>query len=332
MKGTLFHDAIDHFWDKLGTEEEVAKTKNKKNGKKYFDAKSFSDYLSGVWISKVIGAEHSGRKINWDYPGQGYSMKPKIHEIAFCLFPYILERGKPLYSEIPFQFILGNRKFNGRIDEIRLKNGKVVVTDFKSGTPFMKEIKRDHDIQMTMYNVGIGSLCYANEEFAKSLGFGDIRKTFFGHPNFVNENVEHEFIMIEAPVRIKQLQQMGKTNLPEFSLKTFRKENHFYEILKMLDGVEASLKNGIVYPQTGHKCDYCVMKEICKKRLESLAFEIPVDKTGQIIMSFASPTYKLPVKKEDVESHQLNLWDRLKSRYFLRKRIKKAQKTLEDSV
>jgi hypothetical protein len=39
-KGTLLHGLIEHFWDKLGTEEEVAK---KRENKKYSNAVEFED-------------------------------------------------------------------------------------------------------------------------------------------------------------------------------------------------------------------------------------------------------------------------------------------------
>ncbi len=333
IKGGLLHSSIEHFWKKLGTEEEARKTRKKKDGKKYWDARSFADYLSGKWISRIIAAEQSEMEIQWAYPNQRYHMGPKIRDIAFYLFPYLFERGKPPYSEIPFRFILGHRRFKGKIDEIRVNDGKIIVTDFKSGSPSMGEIKRDHDSQMTMYNVGLGSLCYADEKFAKSLGLEGIRKTFFGHPKFVNEAVEHEFVMLEAPyVRAKLMeleQKKGrKANLPEVSLKTSRRENHFYEILKMLDGVEASLKSGIIYPQTGHKCDYCSMKTACKTRLEQLTSPIPMERNGQEIMSFAAPLFKRPVEREDIEIGQLNFFEKIADKISIRRRVKKANKSL----
>lgn len=170
VKGFLFHKSIENFWKNLGDNpQEVLKTKNKKDGKKYSNAREFADYLSGKWTSLIIGSEHVNRKIIWDYPEQPYHMKRSILEIGFYLFPYLIERGEPLYSEISFKFILGHRKFKGKIDEIRKKDGKIVVTDFKTGRPWMGDVKLNHDIQMTMYNVGICSLCYGDEKFAESL-------------------------------------------------------------------------------------------------------------------------------------------------------------------
>ncbi len=327
IKGFLLHSSIEHFWDKLGTSEEVSRTRNKKGGKKYWDADSFADYLSGKWTSLVIGSEHSGREIQWAYPAQKYQMKPQIRNIAFYLFPTLVERGKPLYSEISFRFILGHRRFKGKIDEIRVKDGKIVVTDFKSGSPRMGEIKRDHDCQMTMYNAGLCSLCYADEKFAESLGLEKERKSFFGHPNFVNENIEHEFVMIEAPYIRHLLSERGKANLPEISLKTSRRENHFYEILHMLDGIEASLRQGIIYPQTGHKCDYCSMKTACKKRLEELTSTIPLERNGQAVMAFAAPLFRRNIPKEDIEPGQLNFFEKINDKIYIRKRVTKAKKS-----
>lgn len=334
IKGGLLHSSIEHFWEKLGTEEEVQKTRNKKGGKKYWDAVSFADYLSGKWTSRVIGAEQSGMGIQWAYPGQKYHMGPKIRDITFYLFPYLMERGKPLYSEIPFKFILGHRRFKGKLDEIRVKDGKITVTDFKSGGTRMGEIKRNHDLQMTMYNVGLGALCYGNESFAKSLGLEKERKSFLGHPNFVNENIEHEFVMLEAPyvrAKLMEVEQKGKgkkVELPEASLKTSRKENHFYEILKMLDGIEACLKSNIIYPQTGHKCDYCPMKTACKERLEALTSAIPTERNGQEILSFAAPLFKRPVEKTDIELGQLSFLERIVDRIQTGRRVRKARKSM----
>ena len=71
-KGRMFHELVEHFWDRLGTQEEVSRTRKKTGGKRYSNAEEFANYASGKWMSIVIGAEHSSNprsRIDWERDG-----------------------------------------------------------------------------------------------------------------------------------------------------------------------------------------------------------------------------------------------------------------------
>lgn len=60
-KGSLLHELIEHFWERLGTEEEVEKDRknNKKKAaekKRYFDGETFAGFARGKW-SRVCQAD-----------------------------------------------------------------------------------------------------------------------------------------------------------------------------------------------------------------------------------------------------------------------------------
>ena len=60
VKGKLLHDAIYSFWDRLGSKDDVKSDyMKKKTGKKYSNAREFTNYLVGWWWKIVKGAEKS---------------------------------------------------------------------------------------------------------------------------------------------------------------------------------------------------------------------------------------------------------------------------------
>ncbi len=273
-KGILLHDLIQYFWKKLGTEEEVEKTKNKKGGKKYYDSETFSEYAKGKWASELEKFKKLKIKVEWRSEDEGWAIYNSLPKICTPLYETLIKEGRSLASELKFNFILRNIRFFGKIDEVRLRDGKVVVRDYKSGRPYIGEMKLNHDPQLTMYNVGLCSLCYSNREFASSLGIGEDRKRFMGNPIFVNPEFEMEFFMVN-----------------DCSIhKTTRRDEHFFEIIQMINGTQKAVDEGNIYPERGRKCDSCDMRKACESKLESAV--IPLK--GQTSFDFAIPSYVKP--------------------------------------
>lgn len=313
-KGGLLHKVIEEFQLKLGTEEEVARKYRTK--KAYFDSESFSNYVAGKWNQLVIADYKSrekleketdkktikrikGRLIHWRAEEEKWTIRASLKRISEPLFGNLIEEGPPIYSELPFDFTLFGRRFTGKIDEVRMRNKKIIIRDYKSGKPWIGRMKLNYDPQMTVYNAGLCSLCYDNEEFARTLGLGEERKRFMGNPIYVNENFEHEFFMIEAlPIITKE--ESEKKNW-EKNIKliypTTRTDKHFFEVIKMIEGVEKAVEIGNVYPERGRKCDDCDENISCEGVLELADQEIVKDLGGQGFFSFAAPLYMKPVKK-----------------------------------
>jgi len=309
-KGSLLHSVIEHFWEKLGTEEEVAKTKGKKGGKKYSNAEEFAKHVRGKWFQLVIGSEKSNKPIDWEFENQKFVIGNSMTGICVPLFDELVKEGRPLYSEVPFEFVLGNRKFIGKIDEIRIREEKLILRDYKSGSPWIGDMKLNHDPQMTFYNVGICSKAYVDENFAKSIGLLEERASFMGHPIFISDKIHPEFFMVEAPYRRKKAIEEGNKNLPEIIHKTSRRDEHFYELIKMIDGAEKNMRNGIVYPERGRKCDYCSMKKPCEDKLGSSIIgesaEYMLTKNEQMLFRFAAPHFILPANIEGPKQKRFN--------------------------
>ena len=174
-KGSLLHDLIQKFWIRLGTPEQVAKKSSKQ---KYFDAESFAKYAQGRWKRTIISNKHSEHPIDWHYEGEQWVIANTLPKICRPLFNFFIEEGPPIHTELPFDFVIDGKRFLGRIDEVRKKDGKIIVRDYKSGKPWMGEMKLHHDPQPTIYSMGLGAICYYDEKFAAALGIGLERKTF----------------------------------------------------------------------------------------------------------------------------------------------------------
>lgn len=187
--------------------------------------------------------------------------------------------------------------FSGRIDEIRLRDGKVVIRDYKSGNPWIDQMKVKHDPQLTFYNAGLCSILWKDEALAYELGVSSERiRRYMGKPNFIDSDFVEEFFMIEAPVvRERMLAKNPEVNnnlLPEVLHQTSRINGHFFELMRMIKGTEESVRAGIIYAERGRKCDYCNVKEECERKLGDADRDAPVQSDGQELFDFAAATYE----------------------------------------
>lgn len=321
VKGSLLHGLLEHFWNRLGTEEEVAK---KKNNKKYYDAESFAKYAKGKWTSITIGsdkAKNPEKKIAWRFKDEPYVIKSSLQKICMPLFEQVINEGPPLFTELPFDFSLDDMRFKGFIDEVRIRNNHVVIRDYKSGSPYLGNMKVNHDPQLTFYNAGLCAMCFSDINFARKLGLEDVRKQFLGNPMFIYPEIEEEFFMIEALPKIKEAENEKKKgapkkhdfanegdffeavkrrdrlleNIPQVILSTTRKDEHFFEVIKMIKGVEEAVSKGDIYPERGRKCDICDMKYACEKKLDYVTRPNIHDRKGNTVMDFALAPYSAPV-------------------------------------
>jgi hypothetical protein len=289
VKGALLHDLIRNFWDRLGTEKEVAKKSSKK---KYFDEEGFAKYAQGLWKRNIIASEKSQNPIHWSYDNEQWVINSEIADICTSLYPILLKEDKPLFKEIDFDFLIEGKRFRGRIDDIRIRDGKIIIRDYKSGRPWIGDMKLNNDPQLTLYNIGLCSLCFEREDIAKKLGLEKERKRFMGNPIYIFPDFIEEFFMIEAPAfNLKK-----KYNLDVIRTTT-RRDEHFFELLNVIKGIEKAVNEGEIYPERGRKCDYCDLKFACEKRLDRAGIGHLEGKIGQGFFSFAFPSYIR--KKED---------------------------------
>ena len=318
LKGNLLHTLVEEFWQKLGQAHEVSK----KGRKRYSNAEEFSAYAQRMWDYFCIRGENSKKPIFWN-PEIGkkerWIIKKKLEEICYHLFPILVEEGPPLFSEKEFKFGLIGKIFTGFIDEIRIKNGKAMIRDYKSGRPYMGEMKLDFDPQLTIYSVAIGAMAYENEEFAKKLGLEFQRKSFMGNPHYVVPNLQQEFFMLEAPVKIAELKKQGKKLIPKVINVTTRTDNHFFEVIKMIDSVQERIITGNIVAERGRKCDFCDLKQVCKKKIDEVEIGSMKDKKGQFNLEFAVPFFARAEnknikkqKKQEKDPNQLRFYWRYK--------------------
>ncbi len=295
VKGSLLHGLIQNFWKKLGTPEEVASTSKNFKYKKYFNAEGFSKYAQGKWTSIIMADEKSSDKIDWRNKEEKWFIRATLPKICNPLFYFLKEEGPPLFAEKSINVLLNGKRYYGILDEIRKKENKVIVRDYKSGSPWVGEMKLKHDPQLTFYNFLVCSLAKQNKEFAGKLGLEEkITEKFMGDPFYICPDFEMQFSMIEA-LAIDPNSPKIK-NPPKMIISTQRTDENYFELVKMIDGTEESIETGNIYPERGRKCDSCDMSVACDKKLSEVNSGRLADKNGQLSFSFAFPNF---VKKEE---------------------------------
>jgi len=335
-KGSVFHEAFEHFWTKLGSVEDLVDVRKNKRGEinkyfyrgnkiKYHDSESFGCFVMGSWNQVVVrdnilreklesgklhGSEIKSAKsclIDWTTKTEKYEAAYQLRDASTLVFDILNEEGPPIANELKFDFVLRdlyfsdneknkfNMWFSGRLDELRLRDGKVVIRDYKSGKPWIDAQKIKHDPQLTFYNAGLCSVVLKNEKLADELGLTERRKDYFKEGHFIDENFVMEFFMVEAPIASKRIIEknpdVDKKRLPKILHETYRNDAHFFELMRMIKGTESSMVDGNVYPERGRKCDFCNVKEACENKLEDSMRENPVLDNGQGIFDFAAATY-----------------------------------------
>jgi len=336
-KGKTLHDLTEHFWPRLNV--------------KYSDAKEFGDYGYGKFYQLIRAFESSGKKVAWNYKDEMYVMAENVRKVSKSLFEILKAEGPPLVdeqtgkylTEVRFDFRAFDRNFTGKIDEIRIRDGKLIIRDYKSGKPWMGHMKLNHDPQMTIYNVGLCSKCRKDKRFAELVGLSDDRQEFDGNPIYVSDKIQHEFFMLDAPylsdkmaekslksmaqrimedigfyfIEIEEFEKILEKNLgteikskipPKIIYKTTRTNEHFFEIIKMLDGVEGIIKSGMIYAERGRKCDDCNVNLACQEKLKEIGKGFSEDKKGQLMFSYSIPYYMRPIQNEKQKIKQERLF------------------------
>ena len=151
VKGSLLHELIEKFWEKLGVSDEIKRNKKGQiiSKKKYFDTEGFVNYAQGKWTSILMADERAQDKIVWRDKDEKWVIKSGLFKICNPLFPFLKEEGPPLFSEFAIDVYVNGRYYHGRIDEIRKKENKIIIRDWKSGSPWVGAMKLKHDPQLT---------------------------------------------------------------------------------------------------------------------------------------------------------------------------------------
>ncbi len=312
VKGSLLHELVENFHKSLGTREQVESSSKKFKDKKYHDANSFTEHLKGKWFSIMKADELLTEKYNqeknvaekvklyphliiWAYKSEPYAiLNGLLPRLGPPLFETLISRGQPTFSEIPFDFKIDEERFKGRIDEVRLsENGEIQVIDYKSGKPWVGEMKLAHDPQLTLYNAGLCALLKFDPKIRKVLGIECKFEDFMAGQRFISPKIKEGFFMIESlavdPEKVK--------SMPEVIYETTRTDQNFFELLKMAKSVKKRADDGDVYPERGKKCDTCDMKEACDKQIAQVNTGHYFDKHNHGVFDFDSPMY---AKKDNI--------------------------------
>ena len=319
-RGKLVHSLIENFWNKLGERDEIRRNKNGRvtSKKKYSNSDEFVDYAKGQWIYMMKQDEASEREIEWRFDNEmGIIRNDYFPKVCGPLFKALVKEGPPIKSELRFDFMLDGRRFAGYIDEVRLDKEEVIIRDYKTESPWLRQQKIEGNPQMTLYCVGLCALCYGDEEFARKLGLDDEREKFMGNPIYISSRVKPEFFMIDTLTR----NQDEVKTMPSLTYRTQRRDRDFHELLLNIEDVEGQIsvflsrgEKRIPPTERGKKCDYCEMKRACKKRLEEELNDIeneqkPIqDKSGQTYFTYVPPYFRKPKKRRKSQGQGRIRW------------------------
>lgn len=294
VRGSLLHQLVENFWKRLGTEEQVEIDKKRRvkaaEKKKYYDAESFADFATRKWMSITIADKTAKEKIAWSYESEPYIIKNTMKKLCIPLFTHLHVEGPPLFSELGFQFYVGNTKFKGFIDEIRIVDGKIVVRDYKSGRPWLGEMKLKHDPQLTLYATAVCALIKEDRDFARALGLEEKFEEFMQGQTFISPLIEEQFFMMDAlAVDSEKVKSM-----PEVINRTSRRDEHFFELYNMILGVKKTMETGNVFPERGRKCDSCDLMKACDSEHSNAGNGLYLGENRQLSLGFAIPLYARP--------------------------------------
>jgi hypothetical protein len=144
VKGSWLHGLFDNFWRKLGKPEEIKR--NKKGSvtskKKYSNKEEFIKFARGKWRSIMIADEENPDtedKIVWRFKEEPWTIWGSTPRICGPIYDVFIKEGPSVYTELPFDFQIGRHRFKGKIDDVRIVDGEIVVRDYKSGRPWIDE-------------------------------------------------------------------------------------------------------------------------------------------------------------------------------------------------
>lgn len=170
-----------------------------------------------------------------------------------------------------FDFVLGKRSFNGIIDEVRLRDRYIIIRDYKTEKPYLKEgsMKLSGNPQLTLYCAGLEALCLADDEIAEKLGMIEEREIFRKNNFYISPKLKPELFMVSA---LSEKFQESE-NPPKIIHTTERSERDFRELMRFVEDSEREIKyytgkKEIPPTERSRKCDFCDVRISCVKRLE----------------------------------------------------------------
>lgn len=282
LRGSLVHELIEKFWERLGTPDEVkSKYMQTKTGKRYSNADEFIDFGKRQWMYYVMREERAGREIVWKRGDNNEMWNIRnFYMPLVCkkLFPRIIEEGKPVFAEMNFDFILGNRRFTGFIDDLRIQNGDIIVRDYKTEKAYKlkdNSMKLGGNPQLTLYSAAVCALIKKDKLFAEKLGINNIDDFMHG-ARFISQRVKPELYMVDAFFGIEERENLAReisvleSNIPrteealayhsmlidekksrlkrlgeahKIIQSTTRSDKDLYEMLEFLDDIDNDVRN-----------------------------------------------------------------------------------------
>ncbi len=162
-------------------------------------------------------------------------------------------------------------------------------------------MKLNFDPQPTIYNAALNGMMSESDEVARALGFDG--RVINADGSFINHDFVQEYFMLEAENFVRKKESEGKKVVMPYLREARRTDEHFYEVIRMIEGTEKAVATGNIYAERGRKCDDCDMKNACAAKLMK-SWEGPFSVKGQMTFDFAIPRFAKTETKSQKEKTQ----------------------------
>ena len=275
--GLFLHSKLANFYKEDGTP-------------KFKSPEAYESRLMGDWkrypakTGKIRGARIQHET------GELYMLLPKIGGIAYKIYEEYSQQPAPLLVEYPqtdrrrahtaklqIESKVDGKQIvkvlAGRIDEIR---PNLTIRDHKyTRRREFREMKRSYDLQLTHYALYLAGLISNSRELAQ----------FLRVKEFLGVNELPDLISLAQQINLEYHTMRAEYEYDENAKRRLvidvkiipvgkRTEQHFHELLKIMDDLEERISKDAFHPNRGDHCDRCLYKEPCDQ--DSAKVIVPV--------------------------------------------------------
>ncbi len=257
--GGFLHHKQEHFFKedlnfrpRTGIERFYAPSDQPRNK----SPEAFANACGGQWKMLVRHDLEKAHKIVWSHEKEPYEVYlPALKNLAMRMYEKNITEGPPLFAELWFETIPLKHKdhahyFRGGIDDVRKKNGTLLIRDYKTGWDVLPQYELYYDdSQFTLYGLALIHLLATNPRIALRCGLDpDETKDWNGREADMLPSLMMERSEIRRDV------DRGAT----------RTKRHAEELFETIDGLEMQIERHL-FPASREerRCKRCDAYATC---------------------------------------------------------------------
>jgi len=197
---------------------------------------AFANACGGQWKRLVRRDLEKDHKIGWSYDQEPYVYLAALRELSLKMYDRNVTEGPPLLAELWFETIPLKHKdhahyFRGGIDDVRKKDGALLVRDYKTGWDVLPQYELYYDdSQFTLYGLALIYTLATNPRIALRCGL---------NPDETKKWVGKEADMIPSLLMERSEVRRGVDR------RTTRTRMHAEELFETLDGLEMQIERNL---------------------------------------------------------------------------------------